>query len=159
MPSQAIPSYAFWQVGPAFVQYYERKMLINDFLDAYFPTRPWAIFSNAVFYLDTLSIVRVSPDLNLHHSEMWSDTEAFDSEQVSFAWKFLACEIRAYGGIVVDSICQETTHILISDKSRVGIFRTLNTKFDRFKRVLLQPWVSQCIVNKGLIDEARFNCQ
>jgi hypothetical protein len=139
-----------------FEQFYHRKQVMDEILDEFFVERSWCVFPNMVFYLDISPTVHVSKRLDVNHERFQSEEFLVDIEQMNFAWRFLACEIRAFGGIVASSILPETTHIILQDKSRGSLFKELNAKLTRQKRLVMTRWVSVSIASKTAVDESPY---
>jgi hypothetical protein len=157
MSSEPVPGFSFWNDGPMFEQFYHRKQVMDQILDELFAEHSWSLFPNMVFYLDMSPTIHASKRLELNLENVSVEEMHVDLDQINFAWRFLACEIRAFGGIVASSILPETTHIVLQDKSRGKLFKEINAKLTQQKRLVMTRWVSVSIASKTAVDESPYS--
>jgi hypothetical protein len=153
LPSYTSLSFPTWTEGPAFRQYYDSKMLISNVIGDYFDSTDWHIFPNCVFYIDINPIIHLASTLPVQSSEQWK-VEDIETHIINpFEYRYLSCQIRAYGGVVVSKIIPETTHVILFEKSRFKIFQSLNARLKKSKMIISPRWITDSIENHGRLEE------
>lgn len=137
------------------------KQSIAELIENYFlESTKYQIFTPFVFYLDFESKLRTSAHLSLDPAECADYSSLLQSiRQPNSEWKLIECDIRLYGGTVLNSICPETTHI-ISESSRAKIVNLFQQSLGfgaKRRRVVTKKWIQESIIMRRMANEDLFH--
>jgi BRCT domain, a BRCA1 C-terminus domain len=160
MQIPALLSYTAWNTGPVFDEYLHFKTEVADLFQLpEFNYDTSQFLAPLLFYLDSEKTVHISNEIAIDpaNSEYWT-TEDESRSAMDTSWKILECDIRRYGGIIMNSVTPNTSFI-ITLGSRVNVFNNIQKAAGFLTKrlsVISRSWIEDCIKSKTILNEDNY---